>query len=635
MAVANGATVVPTEEVQNSHIGEDLSKLSKRDQSTISGAIKEGIVTKDNYEPFMRMRKSMGTKKALELFGTGEAGLAKRLREQYKGTEMPLDFNKADVPETNKLKAATKTEPKAEPKADMIPRMQKDFDTLKGKDRAVISGAIKEGVIPEDKYSGFMRMRNMIGTKQAMEMFGLDSPGLMDRLEHEYKDTEAPNTFGGGTPATNKGTVFGTTVTGSGMEESANDLPQGNAPDAGIPSAQNKLQTFINGDKQKVPSKQGSNAPKATGPDLYANYSTGNPLNTQITGNAPIDITPKHEQNYVAFNPQSPSTTGVNSFDSAGSPNVAPTESRVAERSTAVAKATRAKGLNNSYTPEEVEAIKGIYPAHADIAPSRLKMGNNLNADVSTQGFGIGDSPDYASVLKEEQANIAKFKKSTKGVKVGSPLHTHLLDGFMDASRERLGRLKELGYYPDSPRPSEEETNAMSLKAQAIFELEGWHGSADIDRGGAVVAKMGQTGRFLNMGPEAVVQDFESKLRNVMPRYDALPEYLQASILQARYRGTLTNKSKTIKLINAGKYAEAAKEFLDHDEYRSRFAKNRNDGVVKRMESTSESLQEYADYLEDRKKPKQKNSLDMLDDLFGSRSNVDSMAFGNTKNRQV
>jgi len=101
---------------------------------------------------------------------------------------------------------------------------------------------------------------------------------------------------------------------------------------------------------------------------------------------------------------------------------------------------------------------------------------------------------------------------------------------------------------------------------------------------------VGQTGEYLNMPLSQVFKRQESDLANIIPSYNDQPEDVKAALLSAKYRGDMKPKFKWVKHFNNGNYAEAAKEILDHKEYKSRKSKDPNDGVVKRLEHISNTI---------------------------------------------
>ncbi len=92
----------------------------------------------------------------------------------------------------------------------------------------------------------------------------------------------------------------------------------------------------------------------------------------------------------------------------------------------------------------------------------------------------------------------------------------------------------------------------------------------------------------------ALDQEIGEKLKAVnrrIPSFNLLPEKLRVPMLSSFYRGGLSGSPKTIKLINKGKFKEAAKEFLNNKEYKK--AKKEGSGVANRMEELSNALLAY------------------------------------------
>ena len=84
------------------------------------------------------------------------------------------------------------------------------------------------------------------------------------------------------------------------------------------------------------------------------------------------------------------------------------------------------------------------------------------------------------------------------------------------------------------------------------------------------------------------------QIQKLIPKFDSFPASAQAAMFGEFYRGSLTNNKKrgspnTIKLINAGKFEEASKEFLRNNEYINRVELNRR-GIGPRMENVSIEL---------------------------------------------
>ena len=89
-------------------------------------------------------------------------------------------------------------------------------------------------------------------------------------------------------------------------------------------------------------------------------------------------------------------------------------------------------------------------------------------------------------------------------------------------------------------------------------------------------------------------EDLDSRMKEIKkayPNFESYPVDLQLQITQSYYRGTLTPKHspKTRRLINQGKFKEAATEFLDNEEYRTAKKRGRA-GIRDRMEDVAEAL---------------------------------------------
>jgi len=77
--------------------------------------------------------------------------------------------------------------------------------------------------------------------------------------------------------------------------------------------------------------------------------------------------------------------------------------------------------------------------------------------------------------------------------------------------------------------------------------------------------------------------------KRLMPKFDTFPAPVQQQVLSSVYRGGLSGSPKTIKLINEGKFSEAAEEFLDNNEYRK--SVEEETGVAPRMKAVASALQ--------------------------------------------
>ncbi len=91
---------------------------------------------------------------------------------------------------------------------------------------------------------------------------------------------------------------------------------------------------------------------------------------------------------------------------------------------------------------------------------------------------------------------------------------------------------------------------------------------------------------------QMLLEDIETRIPEVIraiPKFDSFSDELQQALFYEWFRGSLVQSPKTRSLINAGKFSEAAKEFLDNDEYRNA-KKNKRSGIIKHMNLVAKLL---------------------------------------------
>ena len=72
------------------------------------------------------------------------------------------------------------------------------------------------------------------------------------------------------------------------------------------------------------------------------------------------------------------------------------------------------------------------------------------------------------------------------------------------------------------------------------------------------------------------------EIQDLIPNFSNLSDQLQLALFSEYYRGSVRQSPKTVKLINEGRFLEAAAEFLDNDEYRNAVDRGR-EGIRGRM----------------------------------------------------
>jgi len=84
-----------------------------------------------------------------------------------------------------------------------------------------------------------------------------------------------------------------------------------------------------------------------------------------------------------------------------------------------------------------------------------------------------------------------------------------------------------------------------------------------------------------------------TEIEGAIPTFKDMPDEAQAALFSSWYRGSLVGSPETLKLINEGKFNEAADEFLNNNEYRNAEARGRP-GIRGRMEKTAEAIRSLA-----------------------------------------
>ena len=134
----------------------------------------------------------------------------------------------------------------------------------------------------------------------------------------------------------------------------------------------------------------------------------------------------------------------------------------------------------------------------------------------------------------------------------------------------------------------------ISPVAAHIIEEEGFVPGVYPDHKNIPTEGIGLTGEFIgkNFFTE-VMPVFERRARNKIKNYDSLPSKGKQAVMSAIYRGDMG--PKTAKLLSQGKYKEAAKEYLDHSEYKDLKKNNPRNGVVGRMERNAKVFASLGD----------------------------------------
>lgn len=162
-----------------------------------------------------------------------------------------------------------------------------------------------------------------------------------------------------------------------------------------------------------------------------------------------------------------------------------------------------------------------------------------------------------------------------------------------EATKEWLNTKYKQATAPDLEQDDEASQYLDFLKDKEGFEPEAYnnfnekydtigygHNGPDVRKG--VVLNERQAENLLR-------QDIEERLpqiKKAIPKFDSLPMEVKQNIVGSWFRGSLSGSPKTLELINAGLFVQAADEFLNNNEYRT----TENRGVKKRMKATADAL---------------------------------------------
>lgn len=94
---------------------------------------------------------------------------------------------------------------------------------------------------------------------------------------------------------------------------------------------------------------------------------------------------------------------------------------------------------------------------------------------------------------------------------------------------------------------------------------------------------------------ESDLQERLSVARRLFKNFDSYPDYVKVALLDGVFRGDHKASYRTTRLINENRFAEAAKEYLNHGDYTR--SKKEGTGVWKRMYRNAQAMMKYADEL--------------------------------------
>jgi GH24 family phage-related lysozyme (muramidase) len=102
------------------------------------------------------------------------------------------------------------------------------------------------------------------------------------------------------------------------------------------------------------------------------------------------------------------------------------------------------------------------------------------------------------------------------------------------------------------------------------------------------------TNQEINILAKHDIDEHQSRAKEMFPKYDTYPYYLQKALLDGVYRGDIGEKTQ--QLINAGNWSAAAKEYTNRRDYRDA-EQNGMGGIKTRMDENKSAFLQYAQEL--------------------------------------
>ena len=180
----------------------------------------------------------------------------------------------------------------------------------------------------------------------------------------------------------------------------------------------------------------------------------------------------------------------------------------------------------------------------------------------------IEDFLTSSSVDKSIKEDVARLQAKRKGYAEGSKAEDPLIENVKNSLREKEG----LRYEAYKPVPEEKH-----------FTIGYGHYGSDVQEG--QVIDEAQAEEYLDADVRIRVEE----ARKLIKPFDQFPLEAKSAIMDEFFRGSIRQSPQAVGLINQGRYAEAANEYLDNDEYR-RAEELGKPGIRSRMERVAEAL---------------------------------------------
>jgi GH24 family phage-related lysozyme (muramidase) len=175
----------------------------------------------------------------------------------------------------------------------------------------------------------------------------------------------------------------------------------------------------------------------------------------------------------------------------------------------------------------------------------------------------------------------------------GSEDHYYSLPSIYDKSGATVGRGVDFGQHSKADLERLGVPETIIRKVGPLLGVKNKQGDGAVDE--AISRATPLESEEIDLLNEAFYRENVDRLiSDLGPSVSDINPDLFAHLASAYYRGGLKPGHDTFKLIRAGQYADAAKEFLRNDEYDRLKASNPDDGVVRRMDEMANVLKGHS-----------------------------------------
>jgi len=149
-------------------------------------------------------------------------------------------------------------------------------------------------------------------------------------------------------------------------------------------------------------------------------------------------------------------------------------------------------------------------------------------------------------------------------------------------------------YHDGAVREVIKREGSLDAIQKYIVQHEGFVGGDYDDTKGVSTSGVGQTGIYKDKTFKETYEIHKQKAKELVPDYDGLPLNGQKAIMSLIYRGDIKKDHEWLASLNKGEYKKAAKELLNHKEYKDLVKRKKetgkDSGIIKRLEEASEYI---------------------------------------------